>query len=97
MAGELSSVTGRLTVHTHSIWNTQKPRNEKNLSRLSSKRSSLPVLRMRKRRKPESRAAHSIRKSDVTIDRAFVVSAQLRVRIAKTTKFEPPAKSLRLH
>lgn len=71
MLGEFRTVTGKETVHTQNIWKIQKPRNLKNLSRISSKRSSFPVLRMRKRRKPESRAPQSMMKRDVTIWRAW--------------------------
>lgn len=42
-AGEFRIVMGRETVQTQSIWKTQKPRKGRNLLRLSSKRSSLPV------------------------------------------------------
>lgn len=68
--GEFNTVTGNETVHTQIIWKTQKPRNGKNLSLLSSKRSSLPVFRIRKRRKPESRRPQTMMKSKTTIWRA---------------------------
>lgn len=93
MLGEFSTVTGSETVQTQSIWKTQKPKKGKNLSLLSSKRSSLPVLRIRKRRNAESRAPQSMMKMDTTICRAWWVSLNARVMIARTTKFVPPAKS----
>ena len=91
--GEFRIVTGSETVQTQNIWNTQKPRNGKNLSRLSSKRSSLPVLIMRKRRNPESRAPQIMMKSESTIWRALWWPEKARVMIASTTKLVPPAKS----
>ena len=94
--GEFNTVTGKDTIHTQSIWNTQKPRNGKNLSRLSSNRSSLPVLMIRKRRKAESLAPHSIMKRETTIWRAFWVPLNARVMIARTTKLVPPAKSMKI-
>ena len=93
-AGELMSVTGRETTQTQIIWKTQKPRKGKNLSRLSSKRSSLPVLRMRNSRKPDSRTPHSMMKMEGTICRACGLGPdKARVIIARTTKLVPPAKS----
>ncbi len=94
--GLFKIVTGKLTIQTHSICATQNPRNGKNLSRLSSKRSSLPVFKMRKSKKPDKRAPHSIMKMDVTIWRASVVPDKARVRIASHTKFVPPMKSVSL-
>lgn len=91
--GEFRIVTGSETIHTQSIWNTQKPRKGKNLSRLSSKRSSFPVLRILKRRKAESRAPHIIMKRESTIWRAWCWPENARVMIARTTKLVPPAKS----
>jgi hypothetical protein len=44
--GELRTVTGNETVQTHSIWKIQREKKGKNLSRLSLKRVSVPVLRM---------------------------------------------------
>jgi hypothetical protein len=69
--GEFNTVTGNDTVQTQIIWNTQNPRNGKNLSRLSSNRSSLPVLMMRKSRKPESRSPQTMMKREHTIWRAL--------------------------
>ena len=91
--GEFKIVMGSETVQTQNIWNTQKPKNEKNLSRLSSKRSSLPVLIMRKRRKPESLAPQIMMKSESTIWRALWWPEKARVTIANNTKLVPPAKS----
>ena len=86
-------VTGNETLQTHIIWKTQKPKNGKNLSLLSSKRSSLPVLIMRNKRKPESRAPHSMMKIEATIWRALWWPEKARVMMAKMTKLVPPAKS----
>ena len=91
--GEFKIVTGRDTVQTQIIWNTQKPRKGKNLSRLSSNRSSLPVLMMRKRRKAESRAPQSMMNKETTICRAWWWPENARVMMARTTKLVPPAKS----
>jgi hypothetical protein len=91
--GELSTVTGRLTVQTQTIWNSQKPRKGRNLSRLSSKRSSFPVRRMRKRRKPERRRAQMMRKREATIWRAWCWWLRERVRMERRAKLVPPAKS----
>lgn len=78
---------------TQNIWNTQKPKNGKNLSRLSSKRSSFPVLTILNSRKPESRAPQSIMKIDATIWRPLWWPEKARVIMARTTKLVPPAKS----
>ncbi|KAI7165310.1 hypothetical protein KC349_g48 [Hortaea werneckii] len=73
-----------------------KPKNLKKLPRLSSKRSSLPVLRIRKRRNPANRLAHTMRKIVATICLAFVVPDMDNVMMARMTKFEPPQKSVSL-
>lgn len=92
--GLLRIVTGRETVQTQSIWKTQKPRKGRNLSRLSSKRSSLPVFKIRNRRKPERRAAQSMINMDVTICLGWVEPPMARVMMASQTKLEPPMKSV---
>jgi hypothetical protein len=94
--GLLSSVTGKLTVHTQIIWKTQNPKNLKKSSLLSSNRSSFPVLRIRKRRNPESRTPQSITKRETTILRVWTLSEIPidRVIIARMTKLVPPAKSV---
>lgn len=90
-------VTGKEQVQTQNIWKIQKPRNLKKLLRLSSKRSSLPVLRTRNNRKPERRRPHIIMKRETTIWRASgrPSAAELKARVimARTTKLVPPAKS----
>lgn len=87
-------VTGKEHVQTQNIWKTQNPRKDQNLSRLSSKRSSLPVFMILKRRKPDSRAAHAMMKTEATMLRALpLFSLNDRVSIASNTKFVPPAKS----
>lgn len=91
--GEFRTVTGNETVQTQTIWKIQKPRNLKKLSRLSSKRSSLPVLMIRKSRKAESRAPHAMMKSETTIWRAWWYPLKASVMMVRTTKFVPPAKS----
>lgn len=95
-AGELSTVTGSEQIHTHSIWKTQKPRKRKKWSRLSSKRESVPVLRMRKRRKPERRRPQAARKREATSWRGFAGELRARVRMTRRTKLVPPAKSVSL-
>ena len=92
--GLFKMVTGSETVQTHSIWNTQNPRNEKNLSRLSSKRSSLPVFKILNSKKPERRAAQSMIIIDVMICLALVEPPIASVIIANQTKLEPPMKSV---
>ena len=96
MFGLFKTVTGKLTIQTHSIWATQNPRKGKNLSLLSSNRSSLPVLRIRKSKKPDKRVPQSMRKIDVTICLACVVPDMARVMIASHTKLVPPMKSVNL-
>ncbi len=68
--GEFRIVTGNEMIQTHDIWMTQNPRKEKNLPRILSKRSSFLVLRIRKKRKPDSRAPQSMMKREATICRA---------------------------
>lgn len=67
---------------------------------MSSNRSSLPVLRMRKRRKPESRIPQTMTKRVAIIFRAGWILSVVpieRVRIARMTKFVPPAKSVLMY
>lgn len=76
---------------------TQKPRKDQNLSRLSSKRSSLPVLMILNNKKPERRAAHAVMKTEATTLRVSpLFSLNDRVSIASKTKLVPPAKSVSL-
>ena len=94
--GLFKIVTGRLTVHTQTIWNTQNPKNLKKWSRLSSNRSSFPVFNIRKSRNPERRMPQTITKRDATILRAWTFPDIPidSVMTASTTKFVPPAKSV---
>lgn len=79
-------------VHTY---NTQKPKKDQNLSLLSSKRSSFPVFRILNNRNPLRRAPHIIMNTDTTILRASpLFSLRPSVRMERTTKLVPPAKSV---
>jgi hypothetical protein len=67
------------------------------LTRLSSKRSSFPVFRMRNSKKPDRRADHTMMKTEATMLRASpLFSLNARVSMANRTKLVPPAKSVSL-